>query len=230
MIKVEGITKSFGSLRVLKGIDLEVRKGEIISIVGASGAGKTTLLQIIGTLDKADSGSILINGINVNKLNDSKLSDFRNKNIGFVFQFHQLLPEFTALENVMIPALIGKTKESQAKTRAKELLDMLGLSDRIEHKPNELSGGEKQRVAVARALINNPAVILADEPSGSLDTENKEELHQLFFKLRDTLGQTFVIVTHDENLASITDRTIHMRDGMIVDNMPLLQTNEPAIR
>ncbi|MDU1890614.1 MAG: ABC transporter ATP-binding protein [Dysgonomonas sp.] len=218
MIKVEGITKSFGTLKVLKGIDLQVKQGEIISIVGASGAGKTTLLQIMGTLDKADSGTVYINNQNISKLSDTKLSDFRNKNIGFVFQFHQLLPEFTAIENVMIPALIGKVKESEAKARAKELLDMLGLSSRIEHKPNELSGGEKQRVAVARALINNPAVILADEPSGSLDTENKDELHQLFFKLRDTLGQTFVIVTHDEHLASITDRTIHMKDGMIIEN------------
>lgn len=219
MIIAEGITKSFGPLKVLKGIDLHVAKGEIISIVGASGAGKTTLLQIIGTLDKADSGTISINDQKLNSLRDTQLSDFRNRNIGFVFQFHQLLPEFTALENVMIPALIGKTKESQAKQKAKELLDMLGLSDRIEHKPNELSGGEKQRVAVARALINNPAIILADEPSGSLDTENKEELHQLFFKLRDTLGQTFVIVTHDEHLASITDRTVHMKDGLIIDNL-----------
>ncbi|SBV94388.1 ABC transporter ATP-binding protein [uncultured Dysgonomonas sp.] len=219
MIAVEGITKSFGSLKVLKGIDLRVEKGEIISIVGASGAGKTTLLQIMGTLDKADSGTVYINNENLSRLNDSRLSDFRNKNIGFVFQFHQLLPEFTALENVMIPALIGKVKESQAKAKAKELLDMLGLSLRMEHKPNELSGGEKQRVAVARALINDPAVILADEPSGSLDTENKDELHQLFFKLRDTLGQTFVIVTHDEHLASITDRTIHMKDGMILENL-----------
>lgn len=217
MITVEGITKSFGSLKVLKGIDLHVEKGEIISIVGASGAGKTTLLQIIGTLDKADSGTVHINGQKLNSLRDSQLSDFRNKNIGFVFQFHQLLPEFTALENVMIPALIGKIKDSQAKQKAKELLDMLGLADRLGHKPNELSGGEKQRVAVARALINNPAIILADEPSGSLDTENKEELHQLFFKLRDTLGQTFIIVTHDENLASITDRTVHMKDGRIYD-------------
>ncbi|NDV95958.1 ABC transporter ATP-binding protein [Dysgonomonas sp. 521] len=218
MIKAEGITKSFGTLKVLKGIDLYVEKGEIISIVGASGAGKTTLLQIIGTLDKADSGTIYINEQQLNTLKDTQLSDFRNKNIGFVFQFHQLLPEFTALENVMIPALIGKVKESLAKQRAKELLDMLGLTERMEHKPNELSGGEKQRVAVARALINNPAVILADEPSGSLDTENKEELHQLFFKLRDTLGQTFIIVTHDEHLASITDRTVHMKDGLIIDN------------
>lgn len=217
MITVEGITKSFGSLKVLKGIDLHVEKGEIISIVGASGAGKTTLLQIIGTLDKADSGTVHINGQKLNSLRDSQLSDFRNKNIGFVFQFHQLLPEFTALENVMIPALIGKIKDSQAKQKAKELLDMLGLADRLGHKPNELSGGEKQRVAVARALINNPAIILADEPSGSLDTENKEELHQLFFKLRDTFGQTFIIVTHDENLASITDRTVHMKDGRIYD-------------
>ena len=217
MITVEGITKSFGSLKVLKGIDLHVEKGEIISIVGASGAGKTTLLQIIGTLDKADSGTVHINGQKLNSLRDSQLSDFRNKNIGFVFQFHQLLPEFTALENVMIPALIGKIKDSQAKQKAKELLEMLGLVDRLGHKPNELSGGEKQRVAVARALINNPAIILADEPSGSLDTENKEELHQLFFKLRDTLGQTFIIVTHDENLASITDRTVHMKDGQIFD-------------
>lgn len=219
MIAVEGITKSFGSLKVLKGIDLREEKGEIISIVGASGAGKTTLLQIMGTLDKADSGTVYINNENLSRLNDSRLSDFRNKNIGFVFQFHQLLPEFTALENVMIPALIGKVKESQTKAKAKELLDMLGLSLRMEHKPNELSGGEKQRVAVARALINNPAVILADEPSGSLDSENKDELHQLFFKLRDTLGQTFVIVTHDEHLASITDRTIHMKDGMILENL-----------
>ena len=189
MITVEGITKSFGTLQVLKGIDLHVGKGEIISIVGASGAGKTTLLQIMGTLDKPDSGAIIINDQKLSRLSDSRLSDFRNKNIGFVFQFHQLLPEFTALENVMMPALIGRIKETQAKKKAKELLDMLGLSDRREHKPNELSGGEKQRVAVARALINDPAIILADEPSGSLDTENKADLHQLFFKLRDTLDK-----------------------------------------
>ena len=222
MIEVRGIKKSFGTLQVLKGIDLSVEKGEVISIVGSSGAGKTTLLQIMGTLDKADQGSVVINGYDTSKLNDSRLSDFRNQNIGFVFQFHQLLPEFSALENVMIPALIGKMKESQAKARAAELLDMLGLSARTTHKPNELSGGEKQRVAVARALINNPVVILADEPSGSLDTENKEDLHRLFFKLRDELGQTFVIVTHDEHLASITDRTVHMRDGMIIDHQSVI--------
>lgn len=216
MIEVNNIKKSFGTLDVLKGINLMVDKGEIVSIVGSSGAGKTTLLQIIGTLDKANSGSIIINGLDVSKMKDNQLSGFRNQNIGFVFQFHQLLPEFTAMENVMIPALIGKIKESQARTRALQLLDMLGLSSRISHKPNELSGGEKQRVAVARALINNPAVILADEPSGSLDTENKEDLHKLFFKLRDELNQTFIIVTHDEHLASITDRTIHMKDGIIV--------------
>jgi len=215
MIKAENITKSFGSLQVLKGIDLEVRKGEIVSIVGPSGAGKTTLLMIMGTLEKADSGRIIIDNNELGLLNEKRLSDFRNKHIGFVFQFHQLLPEFTALENVMIPALIGNVNHSIAEEKARELLDMMGLSERREHKPAELSGGEKQRVAVARALINNPLVVFADEPSGSLDTDNKIELHNLFFELRDKLNQTFVIVTHDEQLASITDRTIHMRDGMI---------------
>lgn len=215
MIDIKGITKSFGSLQVLKGIDLHIDKGEVVSIVGPSGAGKTTLLQIIGTLDKPDSGQIIIDGTDVSSLSHKKLSEFRNQHIGFVFQFHQLLPEFTALENIMIPAFIAGKSRSEAKKKAEELLDFMGLSDRAGHKPSELSGGEKQRVAVARALINNPAVILADEPSGSLDSKNKEELHQLFFNLRDKFGQTFVIVTHDEHLARITDRTIAMRDGML---------------
>lgn len=215
MIQLEGITKSFGSLHVLKGIDLTINKGEVVSIVGPSGAGKTTLLQIMGTLDKPDSGRIVLNGTEVNRLKEKELSAFRNKEIGFVFQFHQLLPEFTALENVMIPALIQGVSASEAKKKAREMLDFLGLSERASHKPAELSGGEKQRVSVARALINHPAVVLADEPSGSLDTQNKIELHRLFFYLRDKLGQTFVIVTHDEELAAQTDRTIHMIDGMI---------------
>ncbi|MBF1546001.1 MAG: ABC transporter ATP-binding protein [Prevotella salivae] len=216
MIDIKNITKSFGNLQVLKDINLHINKGEVVSIVGPSGAGKTTLLQIIGTLDKPDSGTICLDGIDVNKLSTRKLSDFRNQHIGFVFQFHQLLPEFTALENVMIPAYIAGKSNSEAKQRALELLEFMGLSDRANHKPAELSGGEKQRVAVARALVNKPAVILADEPSGSLDSKNKAELHQLFFDLRDKFGQTFVIVTHDEGLAAITDRTIHMKDGEIL--------------
>lgn len=215
MIDIKNITKSFGSLQVLKGIDLHIDKGEVVSIVGPSGAGKTTLLQIIGTLDKPDTGSVCVDGIDTTTLSLNALADFRNRHLGFVFQFHQLLPEFTAIENIMIPAYIAGTSNKAAKERAKELLQFMGLTDRANHKPNELSGGEKQRVAVARALVNSPAVILADEPSGSLDTKNKEELHQLFFDLRDKFGQTFVIVTHDEQLATITDRTIHMRDGLL---------------
>ncbi|MDH6311545.1 lipoprotein-releasing system ATP-binding protein [Parabacteroides sp. PFB2-10] len=216
MIQTKGITKSFGSLQVLKGIDLSIEKSEVVAIVGPSGAGKTTLLQIIGTLDSPDGGELILNGTRVEGMNDTELSAFRNRNIGFVFQFHQLLPEFTALENVMIPALIAREKQGQAEKRAKELLDFMGLAERMTHKPAELSGGEKQRVAVARALVNNPAVILADEPSGSLDTKNKEELHALFFELRDKMKQTFVLVTHDEQLAADTDRVIHIRDGIIV--------------
>lgn len=215
MIDIKNITKSFGSLQVLKGIDLHINKGEVVSIVGPSGAGKTTLLQIMGTLDKADSGSVVVDGVSVNELSGNKLSEFRNQHIGFVFQFHQLLPEFTALENIMIPAFIAGKNKKEAKARAEELLEFMGLSDRASHKPAELSGGEKQRVAVARALVNNPAVIFADEPSGSLDTKNKAELHQLFFDLRDKFGQTFVIVTHDEGLSQITDRCIRLKDGML---------------
>ena len=215
MIQLEGITKSFGSLQVLKGIDLEINSGEVVSIVGPSGAGKTTLLQIMGTLDDPDAGTVSIDGTNLSRMKQKELSAFRNKHIGFVVQFHQLLPEFTAIENIMIPAFIAGVSNREALTRASEILDFMGLKERASHKPNELSGGEKQRVAVARALINNPAVILADEPSGSLDSHNKEELHQLFFDLRNKFGQTFVIVTHDESLSKITDRTVHMIDGMI---------------
>ena len=223
MIEIKGIKKSYGNLEVLKGIDLKINKGEVVSIVGPSGAGKTTLLHIIGTLDNADAGSVVIDGIDISTLNKKKLAEFRNRHIGFVFQFHQLVPEFTAIENIMIPAFIGGVSKKEARKKAEELLQFMGLTERANHKPKELSGGEKQRVAVARALINRPSVILADEPSGSLDTKNKEELHQLFFDLRDKFGQTFVIVTHDEQLATVTDRTIKMRDGQLeTDNI----TNE----
>lgn len=217
MIQLHNIHKSFGSLEVLKGIDLTIGKGEIVSIVGPSGAGKTTLLQIIGTLDRPDSGRVLFDGIDVSVYKEKQLSAFRNNHIGFVFQFHQLLPEFSAVENVMMPALIQGASMNDARRRAMEMLDYLSLTDRATHKPAELSGGEKQRVAVARALVNRPQVILADEPSGSLDTHNKEELHRLFFDLRRELGQTFIIVTHDETLASTTDRTIRLKDGLVVD-------------
>lgn len=216
MIKIHQIKKSFGTLEVLKGIDLQVDKGEIVSIVGASGAGKTTLLHIIGTLDRPDSGEIVIDGIDVRQLKEKKIAHFRNQHIGFIFQFHQLLPEFTALENVMIPALIGGESPKKAQNRAMELLDFLQLTDRLTHKPSELSGGEKQRVAVARALVNQPSLILADEPSGSLDTQNKEELHKLLFEVREQFGLTQVIVTHDTHLAGLCDRTIGMKDGHII--------------
>lgn len=215
MIQIENLTKSFGNLQVLKGVSLSIKKGEVISIVGPSGAGKTTLLQLIGTLDKPSGGSIRFNGEELGKMSDSRLATFRNRHIGFVFQFHQLLPEFTALENIIIPALIAGRKRKEAEAEALELLRIMGIEQRAQHKPSEMSGGENQRVAVARALINRPDVILADEPSGSLDSHNKEELHRLFFDLRDKLGQTFIIVTHDESLAAFTDRTIRMVDGVI---------------
>jgi len=217
MIKTIGITKAIGDLKVLKGIDLVINEKEVVSIVGASGAGKTTLLQIIGTLDRPDDGTIFYNGSDISKLKGKALASFRNNNIGFVFQFHQLLPEFTALENVCIPAYIAGKNKTEAESRAAELLGFLNLADRLEHKPSELSGGEQQRVAVARALINNPSVILADEPSGNLDSENKSELHKLFFRLRDTFGQTIVIVTHDRQLADMSDRILQIKDGMIIN-------------
>ena len=217
MIQIERLTKKFGDLQVLKGVDLTIEKGEVISIVGSSGAGKTTLLQLIGTLDKPTSGIIRFNGEDLGRLSSKRLAAFRNRHIGFVFQFHQLLPEFTALENIVIPALIAGRKKAEAEAEAMQLLQVMGLQERAHHKPAEMSGGENQRVAVARALINHPDVVLADEPSGSLDTKNKEELHKLFFDLRDRYGQTFVIVTHDEALASYTDRTLHMVDGVIQD-------------
>ncbi len=216
MIELENITRSFGSLQVLKGISLNIERGEVVSITGPSGAGKTTLLQIMGSLDRPDGGKVLYDGQDITRMSEKEISAFRNRHIGFVFQFHQLLPEFTALENITIPMLIAGQGMRQANARAKELLQMLGLADRADHKPSELSGGEKQRIAVARALANQPDVILADEPSGSLDTKNKEELHKLFFSLRDQLGQTFVIVTHDESLAAMTDRTIRLLDGSIL--------------
>ena len=216
MINLKNVHKSFGSLEVLRGIDLHIGKGEIVSIVGPSGAGKTTLLQIMGTLDKATSGTVELCGKDVGKMKQSELARFRNRNIGFVFQQHQLLNEFTAMENVLIPAFIAKVPRKEAEARAMELLDFVGLAGRRDHKPLELSGGEQQRVAVARALVNNPDIVFADEPSGSLDTKNKQELHELFFSLRERYGQTFIIVTHDEALAAQTDRTVHMRDGLVI--------------
>lgn len=219
MIEVTDINKSYGTLQVLRNVNVTINKGEVVTVVGPSGAGKTTLLQIIGTLDMPQSGSIMYDGVDVMKMKERDLSQFRNKNIGFVFQFHQLLPEFTTLENVAIPALIGGARQADAYSRAKELIGYMGLSGRLEHKPSELSGGERQRVAVARALINNPSVVLADEPSGSLDSRNKQELHNLFFDLRREFGHTFVIVTHDETLSENADRVLYMRDGIIVDDI-----------
>ncbi len=219
MIRIENLTKKFGELQVLKGVSLEVKRGEVISIVGPSGAGKTTLLQLIGTLDKPSSGEIFFNDEKLSRMNSKRLATFRNKHIGFVFQFHQLLPEFTALENIIIPALIAGRERKEAEKEAMELLKIMNLAERATHKPAEMSGGENQRIAVARALINHPDVILADEPSGSLDSKNKEELHKLFFDLRDKFGQTFIIVTHDETLATLTDRTIRMVDGTVAEQV-----------
>ena len=215
MIEIKNIHKSFGTLEVLKGVNLTVKKGEIVSIIGKSGAGKTTLLQIIGTLDKPDSGSVVIDGVDVFALKEKELADFRNKHIGFIFQFHQLLPEFNALENVMMPAMIARLSEKEAEQRAVQLLTELGMAERLTHKPNELSGGEKQRVAAARAMMMSPDVILADEPSGSLDESNKKELHKLLLQMREQYGQTIIIVTHDKELAEISDRVIEMRDGLV---------------
>jgi len=217
MITVKNITKSFDDLQVLKGIDMKIERGEIVSIVGPSGAGKTTFLQILGTLDRPDSGTIIYEGVNVNLLKEKQLSKFRNQNIGFVFQFHHLLPEFTALENVCIPAFVANLSRAKAESKAREILHFLSLDERLDHKPGELSGGEQQRVAVARALINDPSVILADEPSGNLDSQNKMELHELFFSLREQFKQTFVIVTHDKELANMADRMLTMRDGIFVN-------------
>jgi len=216
MLKATGIRKSYGNLQILKGVNFEVQKGEIVSIIGPSGAGKSTLLHILGTLDRPDAGSVELKGTVVNRLSGDLLSTFRNQNIGFVFQFHHLLPEFSAIENICIPAFIAKTNKKQAEGRAFELLDLFGLKDRAQHKPNQLSGGEQQRVAIARALINNPSIILADEPSGNLDSENAAGLHQLFVSLRDNFHQTFVIVTHNEHLAKTSDRVVSMKDGLIV--------------
>jgi lipoprotein-releasing system ATP-binding protein len=216
MLKATGIKKSYGSLPILKGVDFEVSKGEIVSIIGASGAGKSTLLHILGTLDKPDAGTVELNGTKISNLSGELVSMFRNKNIGFVFQFHHLLPEFTAIENICIPAFIAKTNKKEAETKALKLLDLLGLKDRAQHKPNELSGGEQQRIAVARALINSPTIILADEPSGNLDSANAALLHQFFITLRDNFNQTFIIVTHNEELAKISDRVVTMKDGLII--------------